>query len=939
MARKTHSASPSADEARRKKTVKESSPPGNEPSKTVHASPDPHASLRVSEEFLSSAFAGVEAAITVSEVLDGGREFRFLSANRACVEWTGIPLEEWIGRRPQDILPPEDAAAICARYAQAVEGGQRITYEEFLTFPSRSMWALTTVTPQRDANGTINRLVATAVEITTQKRTEETLRQLNETLEQRVAERTAALQVSEENYRLLAENSADFVALHEAGGRCVYRSPSFYRITGWSEADLDPAKAFSRVHPDDLPVVQQAQKSVEEGKASVVESRYRCKDGRWLWLETRRTPIPGADGRLARIVLTSHDITERKEAEEALRMRESELRAAFDNFPFDFWIRDKNGVCIMQNSVSVKNWGGNLGNRTEQTKISAETLKLWLENNRRAFAGEVVRGDVEILHDGATRHLHNIVAPIRVGKEVRGILGFNIDITERKRAEAALKVSELKYRRLYESITDAVVTVSMSGQIREFNPAYSKMLGYSGEELLQLKYEDVTPEKWHDCESAIVRQQVLRRGFSDVYQKEYRRKDGTIFPVELRTLLIKDEAGRPTGMWAIIRDITKRRRAEEALRESEERLAVLVKTAPAGIAIHGSDGRLLSVNDTGRKLLGITKANAKGKGLSDPAWQFVRADGSRMPMSEFPVAIVLARKAPLRSYICGIEHGGRHAVTWVWVNAMPLLAENGSVAEVVVAFMDITERKQAEAALRQLNETLEQRVAERGAKLSAANVELKREIAGRKRLEQRIVEIAEQERRRFGLELHDDICQRLAGAAMMSRSLSADLRTADPATAARVQSISTILKETLRTTRELARGLHPGEFDSVGLVSELRALAAQTTLSVPCKLQCPRAVSIPGKDAALQLFRIAQEAVSNALKHAGARTIVIDLQKRRAGISLTVADDGKGLSEKPGDGLGMRSMMHRAQMIGAKFQLKRNPGGGTRVVCILPVHR
>jgi PAS domain S-box-containing protein len=149
---------------------------------------------------------------------------------------------------------------------------------------------------------------------------------------------------------------------------------------------------------------------------------------------------------------------------------------------------------------------------------------------------------------------------------------------ERARAEEALRQSETRYRLLHENLRDAFVQVDMQGHILDFNDLYCQMLGYSREELGTLTYLDLTPEEWRSMESDIVRDQVIPRGFSDVYEKEYRRKDGTIFPVELRTILSRDLSGEPNGMWAIIRDITDRKHAEEALRESEKQLRVLNET-------------------------------------------------------------------------------------------------------------------------------------------------------------------------------------------------------------------------------------------------------------------------------------------------------------------------------------------------------------------------
>jgi PAS domain S-box-containing protein len=138
--------------------------------------------------------------------------------------------------------------------------------------------------------------------------------------------------------------------------------------------------------------------------------------------------------------------------------------------------------------------------------------------------------------------------------------------------EEALRKSEAKYRELYENMLDAFVMVDMEGAVIEFNQAYLIMVGYSAEEIRKLTYIDLTPEKWRQFEKEIVANQIVKRGYSDVYEKEYRRKDGSVFPIELRTVLLKDGAGKPAGMWAIIRDITEHKQAEEKQKKLEDQL-------------------------------------------------------------------------------------------------------------------------------------------------------------------------------------------------------------------------------------------------------------------------------------------------------------------------------------------------------------------------------
>ena len=155
----------------------------------------------------------------------------------------------------------------------------------------------------------------------------------------------------------------------------------------------------------------------------------------------------------------------------------------------------------------------------------------------------------------------------RAVKDVTGTVlyyeGTIEDITERKLAETSLRNSESKYRELHEASRDGIVTVDVTGKITTFNKSFKVMLGYADEEIRSLTREDITPERWHNIEAQILKEQLSTRGYSDIYEKEYRKKDGTVFPVELRTYLINDMGDKPTGYWSIVRDITERRRTEE----------------------------------------------------------------------------------------------------------------------------------------------------------------------------------------------------------------------------------------------------------------------------------------------------------------------------------------------------------------------------------------
>ncbi|MBF0303300.1 MAG: PAS domain S-box protein [Desulfamplus sp.] len=191
------------------------------------------------------------------------------------------------------------------------------------------------------------------------------------------------------------------------------------------------------------------------------------------------------------------------------------------------------------------------------------------------------------------------------------------EITEREYAEHAMRKSESKYHLLFNSMTDAFARVDMFGVIIETNLAYEFMLGFSKEELKNLKYINITPEKWHSIEAEIIEKQVLTKGYSDIYEKEYIKKDGTIFPAELRVFLILDEDEQPNGMWAIVRDITQRKRTEDILRKNEERYRSIYNKTPVMLQSIDKTGTLVNVSDYWLKSMGYERSEVIGRHFTE----------------------------------------------------------------------------------------------------------------------------------------------------------------------------------------------------------------------------------------------------------------------------------------------------------------------------------
>jgi len=283
------------------------------------------------------------------------------------------------------------------------------------------------------------------------------------------------------------------------------------------------------------------------------------------------------------------------------------------------------------------------------------------------------------------------------GKPVR-MIGICTDITERKMMEEAVRASEVKYRSLHRSMVDAFVSTDMDGFVTDCNESFLALLGYTLYEIKSLTYKDFTPEKWRDFEAAIFSGQILPRGYSDIYEKEYRRKDGTVFPVEIQVVLIRDSSGKPASMWATVRDITARRRAEDALRESEERYKTLVEKSLAGVYVV-QDGYFVFLNDNAASYAGYRPDELTGRRSDfivhpgDRTWIRQRARSMLKGENTLPYEFRIVTKTGHIRWIM-------ETVTAIQFRGRPAILGNS---------MDITAHRQAEDALRESRE-LEQSI-------------------------------------------------------------------------------------------------------------------------------------------------------------------------------------------------------------------------------------
>jgi PAS domain S-box-containing protein len=489
------------------------------------------------------------------------------------------------------------------------------------------------------------------------------------------------LQNTDAKYRALFEQSAVGVAeIDSNSGKFIQINQRYCDILGMTKNEMISTNFQNITHPDDLKTDLNYMKLLLKGdiKEFRMEKRYINKDGMIIWVNLTVSPMWDPGQKPTHHIAVVEDITQRKLVEEKLiksnrlyavisqvnqmivRTRDKEklfeevCRIAVDFGKFTMaWIGIANSVTrdVMPiNCAGIEKISLARINKEPSRKVIQQQKYLiyndfendpaalpWEEESMnqdcKSFAafpisvsGKVIGAlniysfEKNFFDKEEIQHLDEVVMDI--GFALESIENENIRrLEEEKRYE-----SEVRFRQLFESMMDSFVQVEMSGKIINVNKSCLDLLGYSRAEILKLNYQEITPGKWFDLEQRIVEQQVLVRGYSDVYEKEYIKKDGTIIPIELRTYLFRDDKGNPIGMWSIVRDIIDRKQSNEKLKNSELKFKTLFENANDAIFLM-SGNTFIDCNTKTEEIFGCTRQQILNHAPSEFSPQ-LQPDGS-----------------------------------------------------------------------------------------------------------------------------------------------------------------------------------------------------------------------------------------------------------------------------------------------------------------------
>ena len=445
------------------------------------------------------------------------------------------------------------------------------------------------------------------------------------------------------------------------------------------------------------------------------------------------------------------------------------------------------------------------------------------------------------------------------------------------------------YRKLLEGLPAAFYATDAEGYLTFYNEAAAALWGrrpklgtdrYCG--FWKLFCIDGTPMPHHMCPMAIALKENRAVRCSEVLAE---RPDGTRVTFIPHPTPLHDAFDRLIGATNMLVDISERKQAERALR----RQAGLIELSFDAILAWRQPGGIEFWNKGASILYGFEPQEALGKVTRD----LLQTRHPR-PWTEI--------EAELR------EHG-------FWEGELRHTSKKGEEVFVASRYQLVSDDGDGMLIL-----------------------ETNRDITERRRLQQEVLEILGAEQRRIGQDLHDGLCQHLAGIEFRAAVIASQLAVA-PEAQREIVKIGELIREGARQARMLSRGLSPVSLEAEGLMSALKELveSAGDLFGTCCHFECAKSVAVSDNVVATHLYRIAQEAISNAARHGRAKSIVVVLEKTIEGIQLSIRDDGCGFRVSPSRarGMGLHTMRYRAELIGATLTIDAGKGSGARVTCLL----
>ncbi len=724
-----------------------------------------------------------------------------------------------------------------------------------------------------------------------------------------------ALADREQHYRSLVQTAGSVIIVYAPDGTVLDWNAEAERVLGWRREEIIGKD------PIDLLLPQAQRESARKRRLEVqqgapvrgLERTVLTRTGESRVLLWNATLITGPDGELTAMVSIGQDITDLKQTQQALADSEERLRAIVGALPDVSFVFDEDGRYLEVLGAEPESLDAPeselRGRRLHDLMPPAEADRYLALIRRTIETGRPQSLEYEMTVAAGDRWFEGRTSPmdlVRDGK--RTAVWLARDITDRRRAEAALRESEERYRLHFENASDVICALDLNGVITMVSPSVEGIVGYKVDELRGRRLVELdlmTPQAAARAAEEIPR--VL--GGETIYSEyDLRNSDGRTVVAETNAApLLKD--GQVIGLVVVARDVTARRQAERDLRRSEQRMRALLSALPDLIFSYDAEGRFLDFVSTqgdppamppeqflGRKVNEILPPE-----LSDATVHSIRrALDGEMPIYEYPLHVPFP-DGPVRHYEARYVAIGED--------------------EVMAITRNITDRKQSEAQLMDYQQQL-------------------RSLASELSLTE------ERERRRIAAELHDRIGQALALCRLRLRTVRDTVDSPDAERA--VADVRGLIEQTIRDTRSLTFELSPPVLYELGFEPGVEWLAEHLGEEHGLKIRVqddgePKPLD---EDVRTVLFTAVRELLINSAKHAAASEAVVRMSRGGDRIRIEVSDDGVGFdpaqaasarAESPGHPFGLFSIRERLGPLGGTLMIDSAPGRGTRATVVAPL--
>ena len=873
--------------------------------------------LRETTDMALAATAKFESVFNQSGIFAGilDREGYMREANDLALEVCGYSRDEVLNKPFWETGWWHGSDEVKAKMKAAIEkaaSGER--YREILPY----WWADGTervvdfaMHPVRDANGNVILLHPTGIDITDRIKAEEEIRMIS---------------------RMPEENPNPVLRITPAG-EILYANPTARPLIEYWD------KMFGESIPEDFRWC--VSEAFETNSKQTIDIVY---DDRFL--SCNLAPIAEA----GYVNVYADDVTERQRAEEALRISEERYRALIELSPqFVFMSRPDGHITYVNQFVldfSGKQYEEMIGTGwTEciQPEFRDAEFRKW---SAAVESGDDYESDFPFLYsDGTYRTVFARAQPVR-DEEGRIVywIGTALDIEDRKQAQERLRASETQLRLVTDAIPALVSYIDRYECYQFVNKQYSDWFGKPREDFLGKKMRDVLGARAYTVVKPYVSEALGGNEVSFDSWLSYKGAGQRYVHVSY----VPDRSGDGTiiGLFALVSDLSELKRSEDLLRASQERMQLMTDSF-TDYAIMSTDveGRIDSWNPGAEAIFGYSEDEIMGQ-----------------PSEILFTPEDVVKGIPLKEMRDARRHGRATDERWhVRKDGSRFFADGAMVPLYVGRVLsgyakiaaDLTERKRNAEALQRAHDEMEIRVLERTRELAEANAALRAEIAERKAAEEqtiallkRLVTSQEDERRRIARDLHDQLGQRLTALRLKIASLR-EMVVGDPELKARTDRLQQIGELLDSEVSFLAWELRPSAIEELGLTDAIGTFAREWSrhYGIPAEFHSMAMGQVAlDPEADTHLYRIAQEALNNIVKHANAKKVNILLEHTDGEVILIVEDDGKGFdrqeskrTRKSGKGLGLTGMEERASLIGGAVEIESSPGSGTTIFARIPL--